>query len=73
MRFVTAHRHRTFIGKDRKAVQVKVDGTWYAGELRSWDQADDGSWSAIVTWRRQPGEILVDRFPAERIRFAGEE
>ena len=28
---------------DRKDVEVEVDGEWYDGELRSWDQADDGS------------------------------
>ena len=65
---MTDARHHTYTGNDRKEVQVEVDGTWYDGELRSWDQANDGTWSGIVSWRREPGEIFVDRFPADRIR-----
>jgi hypothetical protein len=63
-------RHRIYTGNDGKAVHVEVDGEWYDGELRSWDQADDGTWSGIVTWRRAPGELLLDRLPSERIREA---
>ena len=63
-------QHHIYLGNDRKAVEVEVDGQWYAGELRSWDQAEDGSGSGVVTWRRAPGELLVRRFPAERIRKA---
>ena len=65
---MSAPRHRTFFGNDRKAVQVKVHGEWYDGELRFWDQGDDGSWSGIVSWRRAPTETLIDWFPADRIR-----
>ena len=61
-------QHHIYIGTDRKQVEVEVDGTWYDGELRSWDQADDGSGSGVVTWRRPTGELLVRRVPAERIR-----
>lgn len=61
-------RHRIYTGNDRKEVQVEVDGTWYDGELRSWDQADDGTWSGIVSWRRTLTETLTDRFLADRIR-----
>ena len=63
-------QHHIYIGNDRKAVEVEVDGQWYDGELRSWDQADDGTWSGMVTWRRAPGELFLDRFPADRIREA---
>jgi hypothetical protein len=57
------------LNTDRKEVEVEVDGTWYTGEVRSWNQdEDDGSWSAIVTWCREPGEMLIDRFPAALVR-----
>ena len=61
----------TYIGWDRKDVEVLADDdTWHPGELRSWDQAEDGSWSGIVTWQASPGERRIDRFPADRIRPA---
>ena len=53
---VTDPRHRTYSGWARKDVEVLVDGTWYDGELRSWDRAGSGSWSGVVvTWRRELG------------------
>jgi hypothetical protein len=61
-------QHFVYTGWDRKEVEVEVDGRWYDGELRSWDQADDGSWSGIVSWRRAVGETLIDRFQAGQIR-----
>ena len=39
-------QHFVYTGWDRKEVEVEVNGRWYDGELRSWDQADDGTWSA---------------------------
>ena len=31
-------------------VDVFHEGAGYPGELRSWDQADDGSWSGMAEW-----------------------
>ena len=58
---VTDPRHHLYTGNNCK--EVEVDGMWYDGELRSWAQADDGTWSAIVTWRSRPGEVFINRFP----------
>lgn len=60
----------TFSGWDRKIVEVLVDGVWYPGQLRSWDQADDGSWSGIVQWSAGPAENRLDRFTEARIRLS---
>ena len=67
---MTDPRHRVYHGWDTKDVEVLVDDIWYDGELRSWDRADDDTWSGIVSWRRAPCETLIDRFPADRIREA---
>ena len=65
--------HHTYSGGVGKDVEVKVDGYWYPGEVRSWDRSSvDGSWSGIVTWHVRPGETRIDRFPAERIRPAAD-
>ena len=32
-------------------VDVLHEGSWYPGELRSWDQSDDGSWSGMAGGR----------------------
>lgn len=61
-----------FSGEDRREVEVLVDGRWHYGEQRSWDQADDGTWSAMVTWSEAPGMNSLDRFAADRIRLARE-
>ena len=59
-----------YLGNNPKAVHVEVDGRWYGGKLRSWDQASDRSWSGVVTWGRVTGDLFQDRFRAERIREA---
>ena len=64
------HVQHLYYGNHRKAVDVEVDGQWYSGEIRAWDQADDRSWSGVITWRRVAGVLLLDRFPANRIRKA---
>ena len=63
-------QHHVYNGHDRKDVEVLVDGTWYAGLLHSWDQAEDGSWSGMVEWTTEPGSTYLQRKPAERIRPA---
>ena len=62
--------HVVYAGEDRREVEVLDDtGVWHYGEQRSWDQADDGTWSATVTWSAAPGENRIDRFPADRLRL----
>lgn len=61
--------HVIYTGEDRREVEVLVDGVWHYGEQRSWDQDEDGAWSAVVTWSAAPGENRLDRFPADRIRL----
>ncbi len=58
----------TYHGWDRKLVEVLVDDVWHPGELRSWDQADDGTWSGVVSWSAGVMRNHLDRFPADRIR-----
>jgi hypothetical protein len=54
---------------DRPDVEVDVDGTWYAGELRgSWDR--DGRRLMNVRWREGVGMSRLDTLPAERVRPA---
>lgn len=58
----------TFSGWDRRLVEVLVDGTWYPGELRSWDKDEAGAWSAMVEWTTAPGSTFLGRVPADRLR-----
>ena len=53
---------------DRPDVEVRVGGIWHYGQLRMWKRHDDGTWSAQVTWRRAPGENLIDTYPAGLVR-----
>jgi hypothetical protein len=57
-----------YTGWDRKLVEVLVDGTWHSGLLRSWDQAEDGSWSGMVEWSAGPAENRLDRFDEASVR-----
>lgn len=53
----------------RPDVEVLVDDTWYPGELRAWQQRDDGWW-ANVNWSTGPGLTYLDTVPADRVRPA---
>ena len=53
---------------DRPDVEVNVAGTCHYGQLRMGTRHDDEPWSGQVTWRRAPGENLVDTFPAGMVR-----
>ncbi len=55
----TAHR---FQRGDRPLVDVLHEGAWYPGELRSWDQGDDGSWSDMAEWTVSPGSTYLGRY-----------
>lgn len=63
-----------YSGEDRVEVEVLVHGDdgkrWVSGELRSWDQADDGSWSAMVSYRLGVAQQYLERFDQAAIRQA---
>lgn len=40
--------HHTYNGFDRPDILVRADDQWWPGELRAWDQTDDGTWTAQV-------------------------
>lgn len=58
---------RVYPPAERPDVEVLVEGTWYAGDLRMWSRVDD-LWIAQVRWNRGPGENLVGNFPEDRVR-----
>jgi hypothetical protein len=53
---------------DRPDVEVLVDGTWYAGELRAWFPLPDGTWEGNVQYSLGPAQNYLDQFPQDRIR-----
>lgn len=53
---------------ERPDIEVLVDGTWHQGELRAWFPADDGTWSANVTYRTAPGENRILTVPEDHVR-----
>ena len=58
-----------YTGEDRVEIEVQdLSRVWRYGELRSWHQASDGSWSGMATWSSGPSHNRIDRFPADRIR-----
>ena len=63
-----ATRHIVNGGWDRPLVDVLHEGTWHPGELRSWDQADDGSWSGMAEWTVAPGSTYLGRVPSIHLR-----
>lgn len=59
---------RVYRPDERPDVEVRMDGVWHQGELRAWQQRDDGSWWANVQWRPAPGETYLDTVPAADVR-----
>lgn len=61
-----------YSGNDRLEVEVLVHGAegkaWVAGELCSWDQADDDTWSAMVPYRIGVAQQYLERFDQAAIR-----
>lgn len=56
-----------FAPDERPDIEVCIDGAWCPGELRMWQQREDGSWWANVNWSRD-GQRYVDTLPADDIR-----
>lgn len=51
---------------ERPDVEVLVGDAWYPGELRAWQQREDGWW-ANVNWSRD-GMRYLDTVPAANVR-----
>lgn len=58
------------VGGRFRNVEVEVDDVWYPGRLRSWDRANDGTWSGQVTWSPTGDDDQTDRFTEDEIRPA---
>lgn len=58
-----------FQGLDCPNVEVRRDGSWHSGELRSWHQADAG-WDAMVQYVVEPGVTYLERVTSDRVRPA---
>ena len=54
---------------DWPGVEVRRDGSWHSGELRSWHQAEAG-WDALVRYVVEPGTTYLERVSADRVRPA---
>lgn len=63
-----------YTGDDRIEVEVLMHGDdgkeWVSGELRSWNQDDDGNWSAMVSYRLGVAQQYLARFDQATIRQA---
>lgn len=53
---------------ERPDVEVLRDGVWCPGELRAWQQREDGWW-ANVQWRPAPGMTYIDTVSASDVRL----
>lgn len=54
----------------RTDVLVSHEGRWCPGKVRAWHESSDGQRRALVTWNPVPGEIRIDRLPAEKLQVA---
>lgn len=59
---------RVFRPDERPDILVTIEGVEYPGELRMWQQRDDGSWWAQVNWRSASGSTRIDTVPADDVR-----
>lgn len=60
--------YHVFKPAERPLAEVLVDGMWRPAEIRMWTRADDGSWTANVSWSSGPTENRLDNFSAELLR-----
>ena len=67
--FMLAQLVVIFQGLDCPNVEVRRDGSWHSGELRSWHQADAG-WDALVQYVVEPGVTYLERVTSDRVRPA---
>lgn len=59
---------RTYPRGEEPDVEVLVRGTWHRGELRMWEQRQDGWWGHVVWHPAGTTENRFESFPADRIR-----
>lgn len=52
---------------ERPDVEVRVDGGWYPGEVRSWSTSPSGWW-ANCSWRQELGETQLGTFREGDVR-----
>ena len=63
--------YRDFSPEERPKVEVLVENTWYAGELRAWSRPRPaGGWWANVSYRVGQGKELVATVRSYRVRKA---
>lgn len=60
--------HTIYAPNDRPEAEVRIDGTWYPGEVRSWMVEDDGGWWASCSWTKGPGDNYLDTVHSGRVR-----
>lgn len=60
---------KVYSPSDRPDIQVRRDGVWCQGELRMWQQREDGAWWANVSWRPGPNATYLDTVPADDVRL----
>ena len=53
--------------RSRPSCNVRIDGRWYAGEIRSWF-IDENSWWAWVTYYTKIDTAFAARLPAADVR-----
>ena len=68
MRSVCGVESRAYRPDERPDVLVTVEGVEYPGELRMWQQREDGSWWAQVNYRSEPGANRIDTVHADEVR-----
>jgi hypothetical protein len=59
---------RVYPPAERPDVEVRVDGRWFAGEVRSWSQRPSGWW-ADCSWHPETGSSRLDTFHEDDVRL----
>ncbi len=58
-----------FHGFELPDVEVRRDGAWHSGELRSWHQTEAG-WTAMVRYNVGRRDTYLERVASDRVRPA---
>lgn len=65
------HQPRIYAPAERPAIEVEINGQWYAGELRAWLRRGD-EWWANVAWSAGVADTRLETVAAERVRLVEE-
>lgn len=57
----------TPVAKQDRSAHVWVDGD-RPGVLLSWQRTADGTWTALVAFVKEPGQLTVECLPSARVR-----